>query len=288
MPNTGLKLGIYGGIAICVFKGIEFLPVFQKTRIESGIDTGLLALVIAAAFIIWGIKTKRSASDTNTITFTQAFTTGLTITVLMTVITVPPIYLYGKFIHPREAKQMIEYIDINHVEDAPAPEMIQEYYAPGHRSKQTGKDILLTGFFVSLLSGIMFRRTPTTEEDYIKETILPSKVRSFFTFSIVFSFLPVIVYLFWLLKWTNISSFMYDLLLTDPMSDADVIQQRIAFLSLQEGTAFLSLAAVILNIISYNNISEFGNRVNIWNLRMILISGILFLISLWPILHSLY
>ena len=188
------KFGIYGGIALCAFKLIEFLPVFQKTRIESGIDTGLLALVIAAAFIMWGVKTKRSRNTSNSISFFTAFTTGLAISFLITVITIPFIYTYGKFINPKEADKMIEYIKMNSGENAsPAPELIYEYYSPRHRSMETGKDIFLTGLVVSLLSGIMFRRLPTREKDIVKETVLLTKTRSFFTVTMIFSQLPVLV-----------------------------------------------------------------------------------------------
>lgn len=276
MQKSEIKYGVYGGLVVCAFKAVEFLPVFQKTRIENGIDTGLLALVVVAGFVIWGIKQKRKTSNRSSMTFLQAFTAGITITLFIAIITIPSIYVYGKFINSSEADNMIDYLKVNSSDgNVPSPAEVYEYYAPRNRSMKTGMNILLTGFVVSLFSAGMFRRVPVTQDDFVKDAELPSIVRKFFLASVFFTILPYIVYGLWALKWANINTLLFDFL-TEPISNP---------LGLQEGTAFMSLIAFILNIVSYNKIAYYGHRLNIWNMRMVLVSIASLLISVWLIVN---
>jgi hypothetical protein len=140
---------------------------------------------------------------------------------------------------------------------------------------------LFTGFIASLLSAGMFRRVPVTAKDFANEADLPASARRFFFISMLFSLLPLIIYFLWLLRWANINTALFEFL-TDPLESLENP------LALQEGTAFLSLVALVLNITSYNRIVEYKHSFYIWNMRMVLVCSASFLISLWLIVHGVH
>lgn len=277
MLKTELKFGIVGGLAICVYKYIEFLPGLQTTRLDTGIYTGLLSFVIVIAIIVWGVKSKGN-DEQDRRTFREAFLSGMIIAIVMTLIASPFMYIYGKYINPQQGDYMIHYILSNRAADAlpVSPQElhnIYEYYSPSHRSIHTGEDIMLAGFFVSLFSAGMFKSVHHEDLDLVKKRVVPSALRRLFLMSMLLAMVPILVYISWVLKYENISTQLFDFLI-EPISDG----------ILQAGTAVLSLTALVINIIIYNRISHYSHHRKIWNILMIVVCGTLFFISLWPVL----
>lgn len=273
MFRTELKFGIIGGLAVCAYKYIEYLPLFQTVRLDSGIYTGLFTYVIVITVIILGVKSKRNNEEDRLLPFRQAFRTGMLIAIFMTLIASPFMFAYAKFINPHEAEQMIKYINANPGDYAtPSDAEIYDYYSPRHRAMRMGEDIILTGVLISLFSAGMFRRKPA-DLDLAKKPKIPSTLKKVFILATVLTLFTLLVYISWLLKYENVTTFLYDFLV-DPINPV----------ILQSGTAVLSLMSLVLNVVYYNRISHYRKRYNLWNILMLIFSGILFFIFLWIIL----
>ena len=270
MWKTELKYGICGGIAVCLYKYIEYLPFFQTERLDSGIYTGLFTYAIVITVTILGVRSKRRGEEYNLLSFQEAFRTGMIIAILMALIAGPFMYIYAKFINPHEAEQMIKYIAANPGDYvAPKPQEIIAYYSPRHRALRIGEDIIITGLLISIFSGGMFRRAPA-DLDLAKKPNLPSTLKKVYLLGTFLTLFTLLVYMAWILKYENITSFVYDFL-SEPISPV----------MLTVITATLALLSLVLNITYYNRLSHYRRRHNIWNILMIIICGTLFFIFVW-------
>src|SRR4051812_45283606 len=109
MWKTELKYGVIGGLLLCAFKYIEYLPIFQIARLDTGIYTGLFAFVIIITVIILGVRAVRHLDEERPLTFRQAFRSGMLIAIYMAIIGSPFMYVYSKYIDREEAEHMIAY-----------------------------------------------------------------------------------------------------------------------------------------------------------------------------------
>src|SRR3954465_15429352 len=100
MWKTELRFGIAGGLALCAFKYIEYLPMFQAIRLDTGMYTGLFAFIIIISIIVVAVKLARANEDNAPFTFRKAFRSGMIIAIIMAIIATPFMYAYGKYINP--------------------------------------------------------------------------------------------------------------------------------------------------------------------------------------------
>jgi hypothetical protein len=275
MWKTELKIGIIGGILLCVFKTIEYLWIFQTIRVETGIYTGLFAYVIVIAVVILGVKMNQNGEDDAPYTFREAFRSGMIIVILMAFIATTYVYVHGRYANPNEVNRLIQYASTN---GGPITkdeiQFIRDDFA--HRPLRTGAGIIITGLFVSLFSAAMFRRIDRSELDPTKKEEMPSVITKLFLLGLILAFPPMLVYISWVLKAENITTLLFDFII-EPI-DGGV---------LQAGTALFSLGALMVNGLVYNKISIYSHRrqsKKMWSVLIMIVSGTLFFISLCPVL----
>lgn len=160
-----LKYGIYLGLAICVWKLVEYTFGFHGEYYEIGKYTDFLPLILLTAALFLGIKERRDENLSGYIDYRQGVRTGFFISLVSTLISVPFIYLYYKVINPGYIDYIIAANETRLLAEGKSPDavaaavvMVKNTFRASNVMLQHLLFNLLGGALLSLIIALVLKR----------------------------------------------------------------------------------------------------------------------------------
>lgn len=164
--SFGLRQGLIGGLIMIILTLLlNMSGMMEKSMITAGL-LGMLIFVIFIGIIIYGIGAFSKKYAEGTFTFGEGFKLGITIALIMGIITVIFSYIYQTFIDPdqieRMASAMLEFLEDKGVPEAQIQDTIDKMReARENPIAQLPKGLmmyLIIGAIAAAIGGAIFKK----------------------------------------------------------------------------------------------------------------------------------
>lgn len=167
MKNTIIKYGLYGLISGFVLFGLPFL-FGMGVDFDYGELFGYTAMVLSLLFVYFGIKHYRDQVNNGKVSLGKAIAIGMLIALFSAVGVALFDYIYTTQINPEFASEYYEY-SVKKMETTLSPEELKvksaelkeqmdEYGGSGFMAFLMFSSVVIIGFIISLISGLMLQR----------------------------------------------------------------------------------------------------------------------------------
>ncbi|GAA4800930.1 DUF4199 domain-containing protein [Litoribaculum gwangyangense] len=167
MKNTVIKFGLYALISGFVLFGLPFF-LGMGVGFEYGELIGYTAMILSLLFVYFGVKHYRDSVNNGKLTLAKAIGLGMCITLFSALGVAVFDYIYTSQINPDFANEYLEY-SINKMQDTLSAEelkvkteelakQMQDYGSPGFMAFMMFSTVIILGFMVSLISGLILQR----------------------------------------------------------------------------------------------------------------------------------
>lgn len=167
MKNTVIKYGIYALISGFLFFGFPFL-FGMEVDYDYGELIGYTAMMLSLLFVFFGIKHYRDKVNNGKVALVKAITIGMLIAFFSAVGVAIFDYIYTSQINPDFVSDYLEY-SIKKMETTLSPEdlkvksaelkqQMENYGNPGFMAFMMFASVMILGFIISLISGLILQR----------------------------------------------------------------------------------------------------------------------------------
>jgi hypothetical protein len=167
MKNTVIKYGLYALLSGFVFFGLPFL-LGMGVNFDYGELIGYTSMVLSLLFVYFGIKHYRDNVNEGKVSLGKAIGIGMLIALFSAVGVAFFDYIYTTQINPDFANEYIEY-SIKKMEVTLTPEelkisseelrqQMKDYGSPSFMALMMFTSVLILGFIISLISGLILQR----------------------------------------------------------------------------------------------------------------------------------
>ena len=167
MKNTIIKYGLYALISGFVLFGLPFL-FGMGVDFDYGELIGYTSMVLSLLFVFFGIKHYRDKVNDGRVSLGKAIKIGLLISLFSAVGVALFDYIYTSQINPDFANEYMEY-SIKKMETTLSPEelriksaelkrQMQDYGSPSFMAFMMFASVVILGFVISLISGLILQR----------------------------------------------------------------------------------------------------------------------------------
>ncbi|RNC87937.1 MAG: DUF4199 domain-containing protein [Winogradskyella sp.] len=168
MKSTVLKYGLYAMISGFVFFGLPFLFGMEMDY-DYGEAIGYTAIVLSLLFIFFGIKYFRDKENNGKVSFLKALGIGMIIALFSAAGVALMDLIYTTLINPDFAADYSVYYleklqnsgisaEEFKTESAKFKQQMQDYGSPGFMAGLMFVTVMLIGFIISLVSGLILQR----------------------------------------------------------------------------------------------------------------------------------
>jgi len=167
MKNTVIKYGLYALLSGFILFGLPFL-LGMGVNFDYGELIGYTSMVLSLLFVYFGIKHYRDNVNEGKVSLGKAIGIGMLIALFSAVGVALFDYIYTTQINPDFADQYIEY-SIKKMEVTLSPEelkikstelrqQMKDYGSPGFMAFMMFVSLVILGFIISLISGLILKR----------------------------------------------------------------------------------------------------------------------------------
>jgi hypothetical protein len=167
MKNTVIKFGLYAFISGFVLFGLPFL-FGMGIDFEYGELIGYTAMVLSLLFVYFGIKHYRDNVNDGKVSFGKALAIGMLIALFSGIGVAIFDYIYTTQINPDFVTDYLNH-SIKKMEATLSPEelkvkraaltqQMEDYGSPGFMAFMMFTSVILLGFMISLISGLILQR----------------------------------------------------------------------------------------------------------------------------------
>ncbi|WP_339751318.1 DUF4199 domain-containing protein [uncultured Winogradskyella sp.] len=166
MNNTVIKYGLYALISGFVFFGLPFL-FGMGVDFDYGELIGYTSMVLSLLFVYFGIKHYRDNVNNGKVSLAKAIGIGMLIALFSAIGVAFFDYIYTAQINPDFASDYLEY-SIKKMETTMSPmelkvksaeltQQMKDYGTPGFMAFMMFSSVMILGFIVSLISGLILQ-----------------------------------------------------------------------------------------------------------------------------------
>ncbi len=167
MKNTVIKYGLYALISGFLLFGLPFL-LGMGVDFDYGELIGYTSMVLSLLFVYFGIKHYRDKINNGKVSLGKAITIGMLIALFSAVGVALFDYIYTTQINPDFASQYLDY-SIKKMKVTASPEelkvksaeliqQMKDYGSPGFMAFMMFASVVILGFIISLISGLILQR----------------------------------------------------------------------------------------------------------------------------------
>jgi len=167
MKNTVIKYGLYALLSGFVLFGLPFF-FGMGVDFDYGELIGYTAMVLSLLFVYFGIKHYRDKVNNGKVSLGKAIAIGMLITLFSAVGVALFDYIYTTQINPDFASQYLDY-SIKKMETTLSPEelkvksaeliqQMEDYGKPWFMAFMMFASVIILGFIISLISGLILQR----------------------------------------------------------------------------------------------------------------------------------
>ncbi len=167
MKTTVIKYGLYALISGFLLFGLPFL-LGMGVSFDYGELIGYTSMVLSLLFVYFGIKHYRDKVNSGNISLGKAIAIGMLIALFSAVGVALFDYIYTTQINPDFASEYIDY-SIKKMEATLSPEelkvksaeliqQMKDYGSPGFMAFMMFSTVVILGFIISLISGLILQR----------------------------------------------------------------------------------------------------------------------------------
>lgn len=167
MKNTVIKYGIYAIISGFLFFGLPFL-LGMGVNYDYGELIGYTSMILSLLFVYFGIKHYRDKVNNGKVSLSKAIAIGMLIALFSAIGVALFDYIYTTQINPDFATEYIDY-SIKKMETTLSPEelkvksteliqQMKDYGSPGFMAFMMFSSVVILGFIISLISGLILQR----------------------------------------------------------------------------------------------------------------------------------
>jgi len=168
MKKTVLKFGLYAFVSGFLLFGLPFIIGGGNVDYDLGEVYGYTAMILSLLFIFFAIKHYRDKVNNGKVSFGKALGIGMLIAVCSALGVAIFDYIYTTQINPDFAADYLEY-SIKTMEDTLSPEefkiksaelkqQMQDYGGSGFMAVLMFVTVVILGFIISLISGLILQR----------------------------------------------------------------------------------------------------------------------------------
>lgn len=168
MKKTVIKFGVYALISGFVFFGLPFF-LGMGVDYDYGEIIGYTSMVLSLLFVFFGIKHYRDKINNGKVSIGKALAIGMLISLFSAVGVAFMDYVYTTQINPDFAAEYLEYSLNKMKESGISPEelkvksaelkqQMEDYGAPSTMAFMMFATVLILGFIISLVSGLILQR----------------------------------------------------------------------------------------------------------------------------------
>ncbi|WP_027393320.1 MULTISPECIES: DUF4199 domain-containing protein [Aquimarina] len=170
MKNTVVRYGIYGAITICILFTLA-LTLGKSLSYSLQEVIGYASMVVSLIFVYFGIKHYRDIENNGTVSFGKALIIGLLISLFAAIAFGLLDVVYIKYINPNFSAEYY-----GHIIEEMRTTLSEEEFKIKLSELETQKElfsnplmnfllmsvtVLIIGFIISLISGLMLHRKPS-------------------------------------------------------------------------------------------------------------------------------
>ncbi|WP_299313123.1 DUF4199 domain-containing protein [uncultured Aquimarina sp.] len=171
MKNTVLRYGVYGAITISI---LFILALFLGKNLSYGLQEviGYTTMVVSLIFVFFGIKHYRDKENSGVISFGKALVIGVLISLFSAIAFGLLDVIYIKYINPDFTTEyytrMVEQISSSvpeaefKIKLAELEAQKEMFSSPLMNFLLMSATVLIIGFIISLISGLILQRKPST------------------------------------------------------------------------------------------------------------------------------
>ncbi|MDT0557847.1 DUF4199 domain-containing protein [Ichthyenterobacterium sp. W332] len=168
MKKTVIKYGLYALISGFVFFGLPFF-FGMGVDYDYGELIGYTSMVLSLLFIFFGVKYFRDKENNGSVSFGKALAIGMLIALFSAVGVAVMDYIYTTQINPDFVADYLDY-SINKMQEsgmtaqeletksAELKQQMEDYGSPGFMAGLMFATVLILGFIISLISGLILQR----------------------------------------------------------------------------------------------------------------------------------
>jgi hypothetical protein len=167
MKNTVIKFGLYALISGFVLFGLPFF-LGMGVDFDYGELIGYTSMILSLLFVYFGIKHYRDKVNEGKISLGKAIAIGMLIALFSAIGVAVFDYIYTSYINPDFASEYLEY-SIKKMEEtlsaeevklktAELTQQMEDYGSPSFMALMMFVSVMILGFIISLISGLILQR----------------------------------------------------------------------------------------------------------------------------------